>query len=440
MTTEQGEAQKQADQALPVRKIFTDLDTQGLTDTYQTCLTFPTSSTQNSPDGNVEGAERQRTGAAASSLNYTETAPTVSAGKQDEGKSRAELDERVDMSSFEMDKEADQEGNEKAELAASLEIMRRARTGKAGAVTPNQETRKETMYTHQDEGLLQGEKQPPLLDPYQKTYTEMNALGERLRYESTRGRSSHESDDEALILPKHGTSCSTDPNPETRGRLQSRTYVRRNDEPRENSNGSRIRSRSPIETKKREGRKRMIRTKGQVEKVLACQQDHNDVNANWQVGGNFFGYYCTCKMCGCKMNDLIYWGPVDQVTREKRLHGAPLDPSDNPENYPQDKVCCVCNQEGCNPMNCIEWQTFNRNGLDGQTATKKPPVPRERSASKARSSKSNAAESISGSSNSNRTGTKRPKPTETKRGKSPRTNSSSSNIDILMLLYIVGFQ
>ena len=99
-----------------------------------------------------------------------------------------------------------------------------------------------------------------------------------------------------------------------------------------------------------------------------------DVAKNWNVGGNSFGYYCKCKWCGCKLNDLIYWGPRNQITGENRYHGDEIDPRDSIENYPQDKKCCVCGEEGCYPLICIEWQTYKRDGLGARRPGSRPPV------------------------------------------------------------------
>ena len=104
--------QKQKEPALPVRMMYTDLayDDNIPSDMFQTCQTLPTS-TQSTYRGNMDSAEQQKAGVAASSLNYTETAPTVSAERQDDGRSRPENDEALDLSSFELEREIGDEEN-----------------------------------------------------------------------------------------------------------------------------------------------------------------------------------------------------------------------------------------------------------------------------------------------------------------------------------------
>ena len=172
----------------------------------------------------------------------------------------------------------------------------------------------------------------------------------------------------------------------------------------------------------------MRRTKDSITKVLACQHDHSDVGKNWIVVGNLFCYYCKCKCCGCKLSDLIYWGTVDQITGDNRYHGDEVNAGDNIENYPQDKRCCVCGTEGCYPLNCKEWQTYNKDGLEPGLRSRRPPL----AGSIDGSEKSIAGGSVTESSakGSPRPGVKRSPASETSaRRKSPRTSNSEVGSD-----------
>ena len=246
-----------------------------------------------------------------------------------------------------------------------------------------------------------------------------------------RGHSTYDAESDSLILPKPGAPPrSLSPFQQLRGRLMSRTYVPSTREHREDSCGNQraARSRSPLVEKIREGRKEMRRTKDSITKVLACQHDHSDVGKNWIVGGNLFGYYCKCKWCGCKLNDLIYWGPVNRITGENRYHGEEVNAGDDIENYPQDKRCCVCGTEGCHPVNCKKWQTYNKDGLELGLRSGRPPL----AGSIDGSDKSNAGGSATESSakGSPRPGVKRSPASETSaRRKSPKTSNSEVGSD-----------
>ena len=91
MDAEQKMAQYQNDPDLPVRQIITEMD-HGLGDTFHT---IPASSIPTLPEGAIDGAEMPKIGGAASSLNYTET---VSAGRQEEDRSRAAPTEIAEIS------------------------------------------------------------------------------------------------------------------------------------------------------------------------------------------------------------------------------------------------------------------------------------------------------------------------------------------------------
>ena len=291
MATEQDMEQKQKEPALSVRMMYTELayDDNIPSDTFQTCQTLPTS-TQSTYRGNMDSAEQQKAGVAASSLNYTETAPTVSAERQDDGRSRPENDEVGDLSSFEIEKET---GNEENEMVASLEMMRRAQAARAEVASSNQETRvirgvpTEVTYTGQVGDPLQNGWRLTLPEIFQQQNgntsapvmshrgipTVVESPGHRLDREFPQ----RQTNDGGLILPQPGDLRSNLPQQE-RGRLQNRTYIRRPGEEREDSNGSRRsgaataatseRSRSPAEVKPREGRKRMTRTKEALQEDL----------------------------------------------------------------------------------------------------------------------------------------------------------------------------
>ena len=218
-----------------------------------------------------------------------------------------------------------------------------------------------------------------------------------------------------------------------RGRLPTRRMYTNENESRENSQGnsernsirsSEERSRSPAQTPK-VGVVRTERTNRQIIALRACKTDHHDLN-NWIITGNRHGYYAACKNCRGKLNDMMRYGPKskyhDGEENHKgvnRVHGQRLDPRENPDHYPQDKICLSCGQKGCRPVDCPMWLQFNPNGLDRILG--RPPTP-DRTGSKAKSEKSSDGSS---SRNTSRGG-KRP----SQAASSPRTKSQKTSPDL----------
>ena len=191
---------------------------------------------------------------------------------------------------------------------------------------------------------------------------------------------------------------------------------------RENSQGhSEKRSRSPITKEVKVGIAPTERTRKQVAILEACTTDHYDA-ANWEVTGNPVGYYGRCKDCKGKMNDMVYWGPKCHNQRKNRYHGTILGPMDDPEDFPQDKMCLACGKSGCQPINCMTWNRFNPNGLDRM---KGRPPKIAKSENKTTSEKSST---VSSNKTTPRGGKRASQSLGSSREKSPRTSVEPSLI------------
>ena len=386
-------------------------------------------------ESKIAAATRIIAGVAASSLNYTETAPTVSAERPEEIENEQGMEEINGMSPFNEEKGA----NGDNEIAASIQLMKQAQTDKVVQRARDEEAASSQEPTRPEEAPMKTEPDDQL-DPQQwgpRTEEVLHHIGrgQFSPHATTRANGLIEAENK----PKTGTENRQKDSPikqERRGRLQNIEYVRRTGEEREDSNGRKETDADGNclhpEDKVREGRKRLHRTEEAIEEIEACQRDHYNVTENWRVGGNNYGYFCICRYCNCQVNDLVYWGPRSKITGENRFHCAELEEGDDLENYPQDKICCICNKTECYPLICEEWHVYNTSGLSKCHRLQIPPLPIGRSLSKAGINANAATTSArtEGSmirDNNSQTGSKRKEQSAAKRSRSPGQYSAAGS-------------